>query len=36
MYETPIDKMRCITRTSKFIVKAVDKFWKNVKGINKS
>mmetsp|Transcript_45812 Transcript_45812/g.33549 ORF Transcript_45812/g.33549 Transcript_45812/m.33549 type:complete len:180 (-) Transcript_45812:119-658(-) len=35
-YETPIDKMRCITQTSKCIVKSIDHFWKNVKVLEKS
>ncbi len=35
-YETPIDKMRCITQTSRYIVKSIDNFWKNVTAIDKS
>jgi hypothetical protein len=35
-YETPIDKMRCITLTSRYIVKCIDVFWKNVVVMNKS
>jgi hypothetical protein len=35
-YETPIDKMRCITQTSRFIVQAIDQFWKGVSCINKN
>mmetsp|Transcript_43843 Transcript_43843/g.31944 ORF Transcript_43843/g.31944 Transcript_43843/m.31944 type:complete len:131 (+) Transcript_43843:1558-1950(+) len=35
-YETPIDKMRCITLTSRYIVKSIDYFWKKVKVLEKS
>lgn len=34
-YDTPIDKMRCITQTSKYIVKAIDTFWKDITLIDK-
>jgi hypothetical protein len=34
-YESPIDKMRCITQTSKFIVQSIDNFWKDVTQVDK-
>lgn len=34
-YDTPIDKMRCITQTSKFIVQSIDNFWKDIPNIDK-
>jgi len=34
-YETPIDKMRCITLTSRYVVQAIDRFWKNVSAMDK-
>eukprot|EP00347_Sterkiella_histriomuscorum_P002127 403369366 len=33
--ETPIDKMRCITQTSKHIVQCIDTFWKEISQVNK-
>jgi hypothetical protein len=33
--DTPIDKMRCITQTSKYIVKSIDTFWKDITLIEK-
>mmetsp|Transcript_20090 Transcript_20090/g.19057 ORF Transcript_20090/g.19057 Transcript_20090/m.19057 type:complete len:123 (-) Transcript_20090:278-646(-) len=35
-YETPIEKMRCITLTSRYIVKSIDHFWRKVKILEKS
>ena len=35
-YDTPIDKMRCITQTSRFIVQSIDQFWKDVSGVDKN
>jgi hypothetical protein len=35
-YETPIDKMRCITQCSKLIVKSIDTFWKDTTTIDKT
>ena len=35
-YDTPIDKMRCITLTSRYIVKSIDIFWKDVIAMPKS
>ncbi|CDW82331.1 UNKNOWN [Stylonychia lemnae] len=34
-YETPIDKMRCITQTSKYIVNCIDVFWKDIPLVDK-
>ena len=34
-YETPIDKMRCITQTSKCIVALIDAFWRDIPLIDK-
>ena len=34
-YDTPIDKMRIITQTSKHLVKCIDQFWKDVTTIDK-
>ena len=34
-YECPIDKMRCITQTSRHIVQAIDTFWQGVTQIDK-
>lgn len=34
-YESPIDKMRCITQTSKYIVQSIDNFWMGVSQVDK-
>ena len=34
-YETPIEKMRCITQTSRYIVQCIDAFWKDISAIDK-
>ena len=34
-YDTPIDKMRCITQTSRFIVHCIDAFWSGIPTIDK-
>ena len=34
-YDTPIDKMRCITQTSQIIVKCIDIFWKDIPLVDK-
>ena len=35
LHDTPIDKMRCITQTSKCIVKSIDAFWRDITQVDK-